>query len=452
MDRFHFPLTCSRFFNQDEFGRSSSTGVCEQYRVSLAQRIEQGDSDLVCGDQELCEKMEEMLREGAARDVHTAPGLDPLAVMEASLHTLPAWAHARLGALAGAFEVLERAALNLYLCPWRKEYRVVKMFSGMFTHLVRPVLPEQQVEDLFALLGYLAKGDELELHGPPPSAHILLQLACAFFAARCECRLLLSAAATSGGGANAERHLVQERRRGHSLREALESLQRKTAAMQCRADEVELDLYTAEGEESNGEREVFTQSMSLSFGGGLSATGSSSTSNTLTGSSSTSNTLTRSSSTSNTLTRSSSTSNTLKHQPTATSSMGSNTSHALNEYPRAGSGILSESTPSGDDRMGMSHGQNQVGTAIDLTSIYQCLHCGKKQSGNGTDLHRPKIGRASATAANRDSHRDVYCAGHNNNCPEVVFPCSACGLKICRDCFFRQTAQCAGGRNASTPV
>ncbi|KAG9352641.1 hypothetical protein JZ751_021055 [Albula glossodonta] len=247
--------------------RHSNGSMCEQYRKSLERRIEQGDSELMCQDKELCEAMEETLRKGDTRDFYTALGLDPLAVMEASLKASPSWGRHEgglmppttapcLGALSRAFEVLERVALNFYLYPWRKEYRVIKMFSGVFMHLVRPVLSEQQVGLLFGLLGYQAKGEELQTCGLPPSGTTLLRIACAFFAMRCECRLLLSAAETLGGGVDVQLQLVQERQKGHSLQRALESLRGKMETENWGSrDDPELDLYTAGDHASNGETE-----------------------------------------------------------------------------------------------------------------------------------------------------------------------------------------------------
>lgn len=125
----------------------------------------------------------------------------------------------------------------------------------MFTHLVRPALSEQQAAQLFGLLGYQVKGAQLELRGMPPSAAALLALACAFFAARCESRLLSTAAAMSGGRPGAELTLVRERQKGRSLQEALESLQGKTQELGWDYGEG-MDLYTADGEGGNGETEV----------------------------------------------------------------------------------------------------------------------------------------------------------------------------------------------------
>ncbi|XP_036400124.1 spermatogenesis associated 2-like [Megalops cyprinoides] len=365
-------------------GRPSSGGVCEDYRVSLERRVVQGDGDLVCQDAALCEVLERLLREGDAQNVHAPLGLQPLAVMEASLQAPPSWGHSTgglasptmspgLGMLAKAFEVLERAALNLYLCPWRKEYRVIKMFSGMFTHLIRPAFSKQQVDNLFGLLGYRITGEELELLAPllPPAT--LLGFACAFFAARCECQMLSSAAATLGGGVLVERHLVEERQKGHSLRRALENLQGKVEVTRrgYREDKMsplegDLDLYTAEGQACNGERgaEGLAETSIVSYykensnkfcSDSFQAAGGSSTATQKKGVCV----------------------SILNYELTGTSSAGSGASRESAEHPRGAGGLRNDSKISGDARAGMSQGQSQLCHCFNTSALfnYKCEQC-----------------------------------------------------------------------------
>ncbi|XP_072551094.1 spermatogenesis associated 2-like [Salminus brasiliensis] len=237
-------------------------GLLEMYEANLQRRIQQGDWNLVCRDEELCKEVEGLLSRGAAHDTHSSLGLDPLSVMEASLQTsLPNTSRQTgLERLAKAFEVLELAALNLYVCPWRKEYRVVKMFSGMFTHYVKPALTSQQAEELFRLLGYQPTGtseaEELRLSSKPVKANSLLQLACAFFSARMECQLLLSSVPPLGSCVEWELQLVRERKLGHSLQVAQQSAQRKLESVLQSSEHdmtTDLDLYTDDHQDP-GER------------------------------------------------------------------------------------------------------------------------------------------------------------------------------------------------------
>ncbi|KPP58321.1 hypothetical protein Z043_123864 [Scleropages formosus] len=237
--------------NQQVASRMAS--LEQKYHASLERCLQKGEDALICRDVELCEHVEVVLRTGNTQvllgpmtlDSQT---LDMLSVMETSLQN----PGASLEGVERTFEVLELAALNLYLCPWRKEYRVVKMFSGTFTHQVSPVLSKQQTKELFGLLGYQAVAghsqcEELELKGSPLPAKFLLRFACLFFIARCECRLLYSVAKVLGGRQTLELALVQERQRGCSLERAQQSLQSKMEmSQQGENAEDELDLYTAE--------------------------------------------------------------------------------------------------------------------------------------------------------------------------------------------------------------
>lgn len=116
--------------------RQRATDLVTAYDHSLEQQIVRRGSSLVCRDEELWKQVEGLLMDGDAQETHCL-GLDPLRVMEESLKAAAAAATAasarrvkaegRLQGLAKAFEVVEQAALNLYLGPWREEYKVVKV-------------------------------------------------------------------------------------------------------------------------------------------------------------------------------------------------------------------------------------------------------------------------------------------------------------------------------------
>uniref|UniRef100_A0A8C9LEC4 Spermatogenesis associated 2 like n=1 Tax=Pavo cristatus TaxID=9049 RepID=A0A8C9LEC4_PAVCR len=92
--------------------------------------------------------------------------------------------------LAAAFELLERAALNLYLFPWRKEFRTIQTFSGAYVHVLRAALPEAELLRSLGRLGYVRLDDHrLAVSRPPPGTE-LAAAACGFFACRLECEIL----------------------------------------------------------------------------------------------------------------------------------------------------------------------------------------------------------------------------------------------------------------------
>lgn len=98
----------------------------------------------------------------------------------------------------------------------------VQMYSGTFTHFIKPVLSASQIEKIFGLLGYQfsSRHEQLRLQPArvsPASLGDLLFLSCAFFLARCECRLLLTALGKHVGDAQWELSMVRERQKGNSL-------------------------------------------------------------------------------------------------------------------------------------------------------------------------------------------------------------------------------------------
>ncbi|KAM9377584.1 spermatogenesis associated 2-like isoform 2-T3 [Pholidichthys leucotaenia] len=240
--------------------------VASAYSHSLEQQIFRQGSSLPCRNEELWKQVEVLLRDRDAQKVHCL-GLDPLRVMEESLQVaaasplVAAKAVSRqskprgvLQGLAQAFEVLEQAALNLYLGPWREEYKEIKMYSGMFTHRITPVLSMPQIENLFGLLGYrhsLAQPDMLCLQSPRigrGSPEDLLGLCCAFFLARCECSLLMVALGKNRGDARWELSIVRERRHGNDLEVALENTKRMVEEERPQMEllDEDVDLYRDE--------------------------------------------------------------------------------------------------------------------------------------------------------------------------------------------------------------
>lgn len=117
--------------------RQRARDLVTTYDHSLEKQIVGRGSHLACRDEELWQQVEGLLRDGDAQETHCL-GLDPLRVMEETLTAAAAAAASTkagagrvkaggLQGLAKAFEVLEQAALNLYLGPWRDEYKVVKV-------------------------------------------------------------------------------------------------------------------------------------------------------------------------------------------------------------------------------------------------------------------------------------------------------------------------------------
>lgn len=103
-----------------------SSSLSEDYRLCLERELRRGRAG-VCGDPSLRAVLWQILVEDF--DLHGALGDDALALLTDGL-----WGRADLAPalrdLARAFELLELAAVHLYLLPWRKEFTTIKVSGG----------------------------------------------------------------------------------------------------------------------------------------------------------------------------------------------------------------------------------------------------------------------------------------------------------------------------------
>lgn len=108
------------------------------------------------------------------------------------------------------------------------------MYSGIFTHYIKPVLSMPQIEKVFSLLGYKPSSspqEQLHLQSSrtnPASLDDLLRLSCGFFLARCECCLLVTALGSHVGEVEWELCVVRERQKGHGIQ--------VSQSIKCRVD------------------------------------------------------------------------------------------------------------------------------------------------------------------------------------------------------------------------
>ncbi|NXP74066.1 SPA2L protein, partial [Ramphastos sulfuratus] len=150
-----------------------------------------------------------------------------------------------LQGLAEAFQLLERAAVNLYLFPWRKEFSTVQTFSGTYVHSLRPVLPEADLLRSFGRLGYEWRDQHcLTVCWPLPGPE-LLAAACGFLACRLECEILAEVVAQLRPRQPCARELLEARWLAGDVEACVEMLQRMGTQPEAGADcgDDSLDLY-----------------------------------------------------------------------------------------------------------------------------------------------------------------------------------------------------------------
>ncbi|NXE83515.1 SPA2L protein, partial [Cochlearius cochlearius] len=223
----------------------------QEYRRCLERELRRGRAG-ACSDPSFGERLRRRLRLEPA--LLGALQEDAPALLSRGLRGRPDPGLALPG-LAGAFQLLELAAVNLYLFPWRKEFGTVQTFSGAYVHLLRPALPEADLVRSFGRLGYEQRDPHcLALRRPPPGPE-LLAAACGFFACRLECEILAEVVLRLRPRRLRAEELLEARRLAGDVEACVEMLQRlgtqREAAANC-GDSVDLYQETPAGPEDTG--------------------------------------------------------------------------------------------------------------------------------------------------------------------------------------------------------
>ncbi|XP_003418175.1 spermatogenesis-associated protein 2-like protein [Loxodonta africana] len=239
-----------------------STSLSEDYRLCLERELRRGRAG-VCGDPSLRAVLWQILVEDF--DLHGALQDDALALLTDGL-----WGRADLApalrGLARAFELLELAAVHLYLLPWRKEFTTIKTFSGGYVHVLKGALSEDLLTRSFQRMGYAPRDNHrLTVTAPPPACQ-LLQVALGCFALRLECEIMGEVLAQLGTSLLPAEVLLAARRASGDVASCVAWLQQRLA----RAEETPpppshgspavfgcpLDLYRDLTEEEGSEEEA----------------------------------------------------------------------------------------------------------------------------------------------------------------------------------------------------
>ncbi|MGH0116333.1 UNVERIFIED_CONTAM: hypothetical protein FKN15_003513 [Acipenser sinensis] len=227
--------------------------MLKEYRKVLETRLEKGHADIICRDASLGAIARKFLIE-AGNELHGYLE-NVFEIITDSLQREPCL-ETGLEKLRKAFEILELASLNLYFSPWRQEFKIIKTYSGVYIHYLKPVLSDHNIVELFQKMGYRKKDkNQLEI-AILPSSDDLIKLACGFFTARSECDLLLEVLKGLKGFDASIQHLIPERLTMKSLDEGVENLKKKISALKkqeqrdpwikeaAESAEPALDLYT----------------------------------------------------------------------------------------------------------------------------------------------------------------------------------------------------------------
>ncbi|XP_053411604.1 spermatogenesis-associated protein 2-like protein isoform X4 [Nycticebus coucang] len=202
-----------------------SSSLSEDYRLCLERELRRGRAG-VCGDPSLRAVLWQILVEDF--DLHGALQDDALALLTDGL-----WGRADLApalrGLARAFELLELAAVHLYLLPWRKEFTTIKTFSGGYVHVLKGVLSEDLLIKSFQKMGYVRRDSHCLMVTAPPPACQLVQVALGCFALRLECEILGEVLSQLGTSMLPAEELLQARRANGDVASCVAWLQQRLA-------------------------------------------------------------------------------------------------------------------------------------------------------------------------------------------------------------------------------
>ncbi|XP_034378254.1 spermatogenesis-associated protein 2-like protein [Arvicanthis niloticus] len=202
-----------------------SSSLSEDYRLCLERELRHGRAG-VCGDPSLRAVLWQILVEDF--DLHGALQDDALALFTDGL-----WGRADLAPalrdLARAFELLELAAVHLYLLPWRKEFTTIKTFSGGYVHVLKGVLSEELLTRSFQKMGYVRRDNHRLMVTTPPPACQLVQVALGCFALRLECEILGEVLTQLGTSVLPAEELLRARRASGDVASCVAWLQQRLA-------------------------------------------------------------------------------------------------------------------------------------------------------------------------------------------------------------------------------
>ncbi|NWT21448.1 SPA2L protein, partial [Vireo altiloquus] len=171
--------------HRQEYGQEFRQEFHQEYRRSLEREFGPAGT---CPDPAVAERLRQRLQREPA--LLGALQEDALALLARGLRDHPDPGLALQG-LAAAFRLLELAAVNLYLFPWRREFGTIQTFSGAYVHLLRPALPEADLVRSLGRLGYEQQDQHRLAVAQLPPGPALIAAAVGFLACRLECEILL---------------------------------------------------------------------------------------------------------------------------------------------------------------------------------------------------------------------------------------------------------------------
>lgn len=144
-------------------------------------------------------------------------------IVENSLKTLRT---SSLSAILTAFGILETFCVNLFLYPWKKEFKTIKTFTGHFVYYIKSAMCEDDVWNILSFIGYHYEKETYELKNKVNTNHVKF-ISFELFLAGIECENLLEIYSQIKVKGYSEFNVVQERKKSTDVKGCIDAMKRQ---------------------------------------------------------------------------------------------------------------------------------------------------------------------------------------------------------------------------------
>ncbi|XP_067904303.1 spermatogenesis-associated protein 2 [Heterodontus francisci] len=137
-----------------------------------------------------------------------------------------------LSALLTAFGILETFCTNLFLYPWKKEFKTIKTFTGHFVYYIKSALCDDDIWNILYHIGYYHEKEMYELKNKVNTNRVKL-MSFELFLAGIECENLLEICSQIKGKGYSELNVIEERKNStEDVRGCIDALKRQRRLME----------------------------------------------------------------------------------------------------------------------------------------------------------------------------------------------------------------------------
>ncbi|GCC31955.1 spermatogenesis-associated protein 2 [Chiloscyllium punctatum] len=154
-----------------------------------------------------------------------------------------------LSALLTAFGILETFCTNLFLYPWKKEFKTIKTFTGHFVYYIKSALCEEDIWNILYQIGYHLEKETFELKNKV-NANFVKLISFELFLARIECENLLEICSQIKDKGYSELNVVEERKNNaEDVRGCIDVMKRQRRLMEdLHTSVTQMDFRRSDGE------------------------------------------------------------------------------------------------------------------------------------------------------------------------------------------------------------